>query len=619
MYQPGDLPKPNSLTCAGGTGYGVQKMKKSLLAAAITLAAAPAFAEIDPIVIYKTSPLGLNDRQTAQAITVITREQIETSGVQSVAEALSLAPGVAFNYPTSRNHNGKVRLAGAKSEQILILIDGMPLSDGRNGYPDLSVINLQSVESIELVRGNASAQLGNGAVAGAVVITTRTAQGNKTELTGSAGSFNTRTVQLTRSQVSDRGVTAIGSVYRESSDGFNVRTNNGSDDKDGFEDQGGQLKVSLPIALGVASFSVNKNSGEYEYDDGVNEFDNFAFNSTLDTGKLLSRLSYAKNEKKAADSNTQTYVLKQTQVELQYSQTDNRLFGLNLLRENTAGSSLSNGENSDSIAIFGEQFWNTEAVNIHAAARVVNNTDWDTNSALTLSISRADQSFSPFLNLGTAFRAPTELDINGYDGTGDGDTDDQLDVPAAQNLKTETSRNIEVGFNARADRWAARLGLRRSSLENAISAGYAGSTLWGGYFGAPSSNASGTTRRYGYDFDLTHRGQVLTQTVNVARSVRENADGSEDVIFPEYTVNYEAKTEFAGIEWTAGGRYESKRTALYSESDSYTVARLGATKYLTEQLQLSVNIQNLFDREYAITSDYQAPRRSTTLTAKYRF
>ena len=33
------------------------KNEEVLLAAAITLAAAPAFAEIDPIVIYKTSPL----------------------------------------------------------------------------------------------------------------------------------------------------------------------------------------------------------------------------------------------------------------------------------------------------------------------------------------------------------------------------------------------------------------------------------------------------------------------------------------------------------------------------------------------------------------------------------
>ena len=117
----------------------------------------------------------------------------------------------------------------------------------------LKSISLTDVQQIE-VRGN-SAQLGNGAVATAGVITTRTAQGNKTELTGSVGSFNTRTVQLTKSLVSNRGVTAIGSVYRETSDGFNVRTNNGSDDKDGFEDQGGQLKVSLPIALGVASFA----------------------------------------------------------------------------------------------------------------------------------------------------------------------------------------------------------------------------------------------------------------------------------------------------------------------------------------------------------------------------
>jgi vitamin B12 transporter len=614
VYQPGDLPKPNSLTCAGGTGYGVQKMKKSLLAAAITLAAVPAFAEIDPIVIYKTSPLGLNDRQTAQAITVITREQIETSGVQSVAEALALAPGVAFNYPASRNNQGKVRLAGAKSEQILVVIDGVALSDGRNGYPDLSVIDLNSVESIELVRGNAAAQLGKGAVAGAVVITTRQAQGNQTEVSGSLGSFNTRSARFSHSKVTKEGVKAFASVYNVNSEGFNVKPADSDTDKDGYEDRGGQVSLSLPTDFGTATFGVNKSSGEYEYDtEGTSDFDNLALNIALESANYTARINFAENEQIKTDNwGTTNYVLEQTQIDVGYLGYSDAIVGLNLLRENTDGSTLSNGKNSDSMSIYGEKLFTTEKANIHLAGRVVDNTNWDTHTAATVSVSGTDQAFSPFVNLGTAFRAPTEFDVNGYDANGNGVQTDPGDIAAADDLDVERSNDLEVGFRARQDAVSVRLGLRISKLQNELKNG----STWSGN---SAYNADGETQRYGYDLDVTLRQEQVLHNLSVSRSVRENENGVQQSIFPEYSATYQAETSLAAIDWTLGARYESKRTQQYSESDSYTIARLGASKWINDTLQVSVNVQNLFDRDYQVTDGYQAPRRSTTLTAKYRF
>jgi len=590
-------------------------MKKSFIAAALVVAG-PVSAEIDPIVIYKTSPLGLNDRQTAQAITVITREQIETSGVQSVTEALTLAPGVAFNYPASRNHQGKVRLAGAKSEQILVVVDGVALSDGRNGYPDLSVIDLNSVESIELVRGNAAAQLGKGAVAGAVVITTRQAKGNRTELSGSIGSFNTRATRLSHSHVTQEGVKAFASVYNSRSEGFNVKPEDADTDKDGYEDRGGQLSLSIPTELGVATFGLNNNSGEYEYDtNGTSNFNNLALNAVLDNAEITARLNYAENKQKKTDNyGTTKYVLEQIQFDIGYKGLTDSFVGLNLLRENTGGSTLSNGKNSDSISIYGEKLYTTGKANIHIAARAVENTDWNTHTAATVSVSGTAKNFSPFLNLGTAFRTPTEFDVNGYDSNNDGDTNDSGDIPPAEDLKVERSNDIEIGFKASAGSLSGRFGLRASKLQNEIKTG----SDYPGYE-RPAGNASGETQRYGFDVDVNLRQESVLHTLSLSRSVRENEDGIQESIFPEYSTTYQVQTSLAGIDLTLGARYESERTQQYSESDSYTIANLGATKWLNEAVQISINVQNAFDRDYQVTNGYQAPRRSTTVSAKYRF
>ena len=108
--------------------------------------------------------------QTFQSISVITREQIEQSGAQSILELLNGLPGVA----TARNGGiGKassVYLRGTTTSQLLVLIDGVRASAAGTGEFDWNTLVPEQIDRIELVRGPAASLYGSDAVGGVLQI-----------------------------------------------------------------------------------------------------------------------------------------------------------------------------------------------------------------------------------------------------------------------------------------------------------------------------------------------------------------------------------------------------------------------------------------------------------------
>jgi vitamin B12 transporter len=106
---------------------------------------------------------------------VLGSEQIEASGASSLAEALALAPGVSLSAAGGAGAQAAVSIRGSSTNQVLVLVDGLPVSDPSTGLVDLSKLGLapSDLESIEVVRGGASAQYGPDAVGGVILITTK--------------------------------------------------------------------------------------------------------------------------------------------------------------------------------------------------------------------------------------------------------------------------------------------------------------------------------------------------------------------------------------------------------------------------------------------------------------
>lgn len=125
---------------------------------------------------------------------VVTREEIERTHARTLTQALENVPGLQI-----REIHGKsgyeLSLQGLSSDQVLVLIDGLPISASTGSTVDLSQYLLADVERIEVVKGAASAQYGSSAMGGVVNVITRSIRkGFHADVTADTGSYGKQNV-----------------------------------------------------------------------------------------------------------------------------------------------------------------------------------------------------------------------------------------------------------------------------------------------------------------------------------------------------------------------------------------------------------------------------------------
>ena len=109
-------------------------------------------------------------RESPSSIEVITREDIDKMGAETLAQALQLALGIDTQENAMVGNRSSLR--GMNTNQTLILIDGRRVrtentSETMNFY-ELKRINMDDVERIEIVRGAASSLYGSEALGGVI-------------------------------------------------------------------------------------------------------------------------------------------------------------------------------------------------------------------------------------------------------------------------------------------------------------------------------------------------------------------------------------------------------------------------------------------------------------------
>jgi iron complex outermembrane recepter protein len=177
-----------------------------VLAGLITgFATGPATAQSGPVIlpdIYVTSSR-LGAGIVGASTSIITGEEIRRSPGESLQAIIAREPGVQ-TWSTFGGVNGAgtvVDMRGfgaAAASNTLVLVNGRRVTDIDLGGVDLSTIPRESIERIEITRGNSGAVLyGDGAVGGVINIVTKTGAGAppSARVDGGFGSFRQRDVK----------------------------------------------------------------------------------------------------------------------------------------------------------------------------------------------------------------------------------------------------------------------------------------------------------------------------------------------------------------------------------------------------------------------------------------
>jgi outer membrane receptor protein involved in Fe transport len=129
--------------------------------------------------------------QTGSSVTVVSKNEIDNEGVETVANALRNVPGVAINQTGQMGAVTSAFIRGGNSNYNLVMVDGIPMNDFGGGF-DLSPLPTDGVEQVEVTRGPMSALYGSNAVAGVINVVSENGEGSPHfSFEGEGGSYDT--------------------------------------------------------------------------------------------------------------------------------------------------------------------------------------------------------------------------------------------------------------------------------------------------------------------------------------------------------------------------------------------------------------------------------------------
>jgi vitamin B12 transporter len=176
-------------------------MRRPAILAGLLLAAPAAAAAQAPPYAIDTVRVEVGSRASAtlpvqtRGVQVITAEALARLPVRDVSEALrwALAVDVMPRSPAQAD----VAIRGSSFEQVLVLVDGVRVSDPQTGHFHLNLaVPLAQVERIEVLRGVASALYGSDAMGGVINVVTRRGRGSDAAVRAEVGSFGTTALAL---------------------------------------------------------------------------------------------------------------------------------------------------------------------------------------------------------------------------------------------------------------------------------------------------------------------------------------------------------------------------------------------------------------------------------------
>ncbi len=283
-------------------------MKKQVLLAGLVLTgagvagmAATTNEVVREKVVVTATRVEMPQSSVGSSVTVVDREQLTERQCASVVQALREVPGLDVVQNGGAGGTASTFIRGAKSEQTLVLVDGVPLNDpaGLGRGADLSQVPVENIERIEVLRGPQSTLYGADAIGGVINIITRKGSGPANgEVSAEAGSFNTFNEKAEVRGGNDRYNFSAGASRQDSQGISSASERNGNTEKDGYGRTEASARLGwTPVEEFEANGLVRWNHARYDYDGSVNG----VMMDTDDRGESDALLLYGEGKAKLFD------------------------------------------------------------------------------------------------------------------------------------------------------------------------------------------------------------------------------------------------------------------------------------------------------------------------------
>jgi vitamin B12 transporter len=607
-------PSKVALVCAG-------------IFATISTTQAQTNSEFNPVVVSASrTEQSLSD--VLPSVSVISRADIDKSQATNLADLLQGEAGFEFGRNGGPGSITSFFLRGQDSKNVVVIVDGVRLKDEVTGTSQVENISLSQIERIELLRSNASAIYGQGAVGGVIQVFTKAGKGDpKAYSSISYGSRNTSDIAVGYGGQVDDYKFNFG-VSRQETSGYSAinssQRSNVNSDKDGYLNN--SMSGSLSKGLGGGNevgVRVNATYAKLDYDDYY--FGNTTTDIHTQTSANYLTGLYLKN--KINDRWISQFDINASQVEIkahkngglvtnndtrqnqirwlntyQYSETQSFNFGAEDVRANSvAVSSWANSDASrNARAIFTGHQGKYDRLSSQLNIRYDNITTGQEATTGLLGLGyQLTQSLKAVSSISSGFNTPTLYE--------------QTDTPG---LVSEKYKSREFGFVQVNSRGLTRLVYFNTSTANAISYTGTGSCASGCYENIGKVENSG----FELSSKLTLSGYILKLSavnqdpwdVSNNRQLQRRAKQYGSVDVSQVIGSYDLGVKLYGSaerKDTTGG------TGTLS---GYSIWSFYASKKIDKEWTVRLKLDNAFDRDYQLAYGYNTPGRGAFVTLQYQ-
>lgn len=188
------------------------------------------FQQQDSVRVLDEVPIHANRIQTgfneaSASIIILQGAALAQAPALSVNDVLHYMPGVDIRQRGANGIQADASIRGSTFDQVLILINGIKISDPQTGHHSLNLpVDIDNIERIEILKGPAARVFGQNAFAGAINIITKTPEKDFVKVSAMAGDFGLGGVRLSGAIHDKTGTSHYLSASRDVSDGYQYNT-----------------------------------------------------------------------------------------------------------------------------------------------------------------------------------------------------------------------------------------------------------------------------------------------------------------------------------------------------------------------------------------------------------